>query len=58
MSVLDNENDRLDELVRKIFEIIDTYHIEWQAEDIKILIENFCDDSLHEQRSKRFFGLF
>ena len=38
MIELDTKQDRLDILVRKFFEIIDTYYIDWQADEIKELI--------------------
>lgn len=37
--------DKLDDLVSNIFEIIDTYYIERQAEKIKTLILEFCQNS-------------
>lgn len=36
-------DDRLGNLVKKIFEIIDTYYIEWQAKEIEDLIQDYAE---------------
>ncbi len=46
------EQDDLDILIRKIFEIIDTYYIEWQAEEIKHLIQGFVEQQVQVEEIK------
>lgn len=33
---------QINDLVKRIFEIVDTYYIDWQAEEIRELIEEYA----------------
>lgn len=40
---MDKQSDEIDVAVRRIFEIVDTYYIDWQADEIRKLIEQLLE---------------
>jgi hypothetical protein len=48
-----DKNNELDSLVRKIFEIIDTYQIDWQVQEIKELIQVFVEQQIAEKQKNQ-----